>query len=40
MKKEIAEFLDKFWSFIWKLTYSFMSWAFPDSEIDTPLEKE
>lgn len=36
MKKTVSELLDKFWQFIWKLSYSFMSWAFPGQEVDVP----
>ena len=38
MKEIISEVLDKFWKFIWKTTYSFVSWALDDSQVDVPDE--
>lgn len=40
MKKTVTQLLDKFWQFIWELTYKFMQWAFPGSEVDVPVNED
>lgn len=40
MKEAISGVLGKFWKFVWKITYSVMSWAFPGSEVDVPTEED